>query len=64
MKQAISLIETKITIGFLYWLNETHDLRGLKNVTIDEYPHKIMELNKQYNMKYPEGLTGWNDDNE
>ncbi len=63
MKQSISLLELKITIGFIYWINETNDLRGLKNIKIEEYIHKLNELQKEYNEKYPTGLTGWNNIN-
>ena len=59
MKQNISLLELKTTIGFVYWINETHNLRGLKNTKIEEYIPKLKELQKEYNEKYPEGLTGW-----
>ena len=63
MKQKISTIEVKTTIGFLYWINETHDLRGLKNqegtISIIDYPQKLEELHKQYSSKYPNGLNGW-----
>jgi hypothetical protein len=59
MKQEISLLELKTTIGFIYWINETHNLRGLKNIKIEEYIPKLKELQKEYNEKYPDGLTGW-----
>ena len=59
MKQAISTIPINITMGFLYWLSETHDLRGIKNLSIQEYAVKIGSLLKEYNEKYPNGLTGW-----
>jgi hypothetical protein len=59
MKQNISLLELKTTVGFIYWVNETHDLRGLKNTKIEEYVVKLKELQKEYNLKYPNGLTGW-----
>lgn len=61
MKQDISSLELKTTIGFIYWINETHDLRGLKNISIEEYVIKIKELQKEYKEKYPNGLTGWNE---
>lgn len=60
-QQSISLSELKTTIGFIYWINETHDLRGLKNVRIGEYITKLNELQKEYNKKYPNGLTGWSE---
>ena len=63
MKQDISKIRIVSTLGFLYWLNETHNLRGLKNqngtIPITEYPMMIMNLQKEYNEKYPDGLTCW-----
>jgi len=63
MKQIISTTPFETTIGFLYWLNETHNLRGLKNqsgtIPIEEYPLKLQSLLKEYNKKYPNGLTGW-----
>ena len=59
MKQEISTIPINITMGFLYWLSETHDLRGLKNLSIKEYPVKMGSLLKEYKEKYPNGLTGW-----
>ena len=61
MKQIISLLELKTTVGFVYWVNETHDLRGLKNTKIEEYVVKLKELQKEYNLKYPNGLTGWSE---
>jgi hypothetical protein len=61
MKQNISLLELKTTVGFIYWVNETHDLRGLKNTKIEEYVVKLKELQKEYNLKYPNGLTGWSE---
>lgn len=61
MKQQISLLEFKTTIGFIYWINETDNLRGLKNIKIEEYIPKLMELKKEYNEKYPNGLTGWSE---
>ena len=30
MKQNISLLELKKTVGFIYWVNETHDLNFRK----------------------------------
>jgi hypothetical protein len=59
VKQELSSLELKTTLGFIYWVNETHNLRGLKNTSIEEYPQKIKELQKEYNLKYPNGLTGW-----
>lgn len=54
-----------VTIGFIYWLAETHNLRGLKNESgkgtksIDVYPDKLRALLAEYHEKYPDGLTGW-----
>ncbi len=59
MKQQLSLIEMKTTIGFIYWIKEYNDLRGLKEAKIEEFPMKLTELQKKYNIKYPNGLTGW-----
>ena len=61
MKQSISLLELKTNVGFIYWINETHNLRGLKNAKIEEYVVKLKELQEEYNEKYPNGLTGWNE---
>lgn len=61
MKQKISSLKFNTTIGFIYWINETHDLRGLKNKRIEEYINKLSELQKEYNEKYPNGLTGWSE---
>lgn len=59
MKTKISKIKVNLSIGFLYWLQEYQDLRGLKSISIIEYPTKLQELEKQYNEKYPNGLIGW-----
>ena len=54
-----------VTVGFIYWLAETHNLRGLKNEggigtkSIDLYPDKLRALLAEYHEKYPDGLTGW-----
>jgi hypothetical protein len=54
-----------VTVGFIYWLAETHNLRGLKNEdgigtkSIDVYPDKLRALLAEYYEKYPDGLTGW-----
>ncbi len=51
-----------VTIGFIYWLAESHNLRGLKNEMgygtkgIDVYPNKLRALLAEYNEKYPDGL--------
>ncbi len=51
-----------VTIGFIYWLAETHKLRGLKNEggigtkSIDVYPDKLRALLAKYHEKYPNGL--------
>ena len=57
--QEISMVEMTTEIGFLYWLHESHDLRGLKSVSIQDYPAKLEELQEVYLKKYPNGLTGW-----
>lgn len=59
MKQQLSLKEIKTTVGFIYWLKETTDLRGLKETKIEHLPMKLKELQKEYNRKYPNGLTEW-----
>ena len=64
-KHEISTWRFSVTIGFLYWLNETHNIRGLKNADgygtkcIGEYPNKLQKLLIQYHNEYPNGLTGW-----
>lgn len=51
-----------VTVGFIYWLAETHNLRGLKyemgygSKGIDVYPNKLRALLAEYNEKYPDGL--------
>ena len=51
-----------VTVGFIYWLAETHNLRGLKNEyghgtkSIDVYPNKLIALLAEYHEKYPDGL--------
>ena len=60
MKNEISKIKIECTIGFMYWINETHNLRGLKNVSIIDYESKLQELKNEYFTKYPNGLIGWN----
>ena len=51
-----------VTVGFIYWLAETHNLRGLKNKdgfgtkSIDVYPNKLRALLAEYHEKYPNGL--------
>jgi hypothetical protein len=64
IKNAISRIPVEgVTIGFIYWLAETHNLRGLKNEMgygtkgIDYYPNRLKELLSEYHEKYPNGLT-------
>lgn len=59
-KAEISKMKLEISIGFLYWLGETHNLRGLKNSNIESYPNLLDKLLKEYKEKYPNGLTGWN----
>lgn len=58
-KQEISEFKFTIPMGFLYWINEHHDLRGLRNIQITEYPSILATLLKEYDNKYPNGLTGW-----
>lgn len=60
IKKLISLIPIETTIGFIYWLKETNDFRKIKDCTIEELGIKLEELQKEYNKKYPNGLTGWN----
>jgi len=54
-----------VTVGFIYWLAETHNLRGLKNEyghgtkSIDVYPNKLRTLLAEYHEEYPYGLTEW-----
>lgn len=50
------------TVGFIYWIREQYNLRGLKEISIEEFPAKLAELQKEYDRKYPQGLTGWMDD--
>ena len=59
-KKEISNLTVTFTVGFIYWLQEYHNLRGLKDIDITNYPVKLEELYKEYNSKYPNGLTGWN----
>ena len=62
-KRIISMIPINVSVGFLYWLNETYNLRGLKTeegtIPITEYATKLNALILEYNEKYPHGLTGW-----
>jgi len=58
-KIELSLEKATLELGFLYWVNETHNLRGLKGLSIEKYKEKIRSLYKEYKVKYPEGLTGW-----
>ena len=64
MREDISKIPFSVTIGFMYWLNETHNLRGLKDnngtIPIEDYPDKLKLLKEEYDNKYPNGLDGWN----
>lgn len=59
LKRHMSNIPINVTVGFLYWLFETNDLRGIKEAEIKDYPDKLTSLQKEYNEKYPTGLTGW-----
>ncbi len=60
MQQEISNIKLNgLTIGFIYWLQEYHDLRGLRDIGILKFPEKLTELHKEYTTKYPEGISNW-----
>ena len=59
-KQEVSKIKVEITLGFMYWIQEDRYSRGLEDLDIRKYPEKLAELKKEYNEKYPNGLTGWN----
>lgn len=59
VKQTLSLVPVTITLGFLYWLKEDKNMRGLKDSNILDLHSKLFELLEEYNRKYPEGLTGW-----
>jgi hypothetical protein len=61
MQQQQSLKELNLSVGFIYWIHESNTLRGLKNphTKIGDYLSKLDELQKQYDKKYPNGLTGW-----
>lgn len=59
-KQEVSKIEFNTSFGFIYWIQEARGLRGLQDLDIRKYPEKVAELKKEYNEKYPNGLTGWN----
>jgi len=58
-KNEASKISIESSIGFIYWVNEHNDLRGLKNLSIDKYPAKLAELKLEFDKKYPRGLTGF-----
>ena len=58
-KQELSKLTCEISLGFLYWLQENSNLRGLRDIDILQYPDKLGELLSEYNTKYPNGLTGW-----
>lgn len=60
MENEISKIKIECNIGFIYWINETNNLRGLKNLSIIDYESKLQELKNEYLTKYPNGLIGWN----
>ena len=60
-KQNLSNSKLNITLGFMYWINEKNHLRGLRGLNIVDYPKRINELIIEYNHKYPQGLTGWNE---
>lgn len=59
VKQILSLVPVTITLGFLYWLKEDKNMRGLKDTNILDLHSKLSELVEEYEKKYPEGLTGW-----
>ena len=59
VKQILSLVPVTITLGFIYWLKEDKNMRGLKDSNILDLHSKLFELLEEYNRKYPEGLTGW-----
>lgn len=59
LKQNLSLIPVTVPIGFIYWLQEDTNMRGLKSLNILDFPSKLNELLEEYNSKYPKGLTGW-----
>lgn len=59
LKQNLSLIPVTVPIGFIYWLQEDTNMRGLKSLNILDFPSKFNELLEEYNSKYPKGLTGW-----
>jgi len=60
MNQELSNVPvSNVTVGFIYWLQEHHDMRGLKDLDITKFPAKLKELQQEYNSKYPQGLTGW-----
>lgn len=59
LKQQSSLYELNVSIGFIYWIHETHNHRGLVGVPIELYRSKLKDLMTEYNTKYPNGLTGW-----
>ena len=60
MKQELSKdLLSGVTVGFIYWLQEYHDMRGLKDLRINMFHSKLRSLQEEYNSKYPEGLTGW-----
>lgn len=59
LKNNVSTFQINVPLGFIYWLQEYSDLRGLKGTNILLYPEKLEKLLKEYNKKYPNGLTGW-----
>ena len=61
-RKATSLLRYDLPVGFLYWIHETHNLRGMRGKKIEEYPALIATLYQIYTSKYPNGLTGWSDD--
>lgn len=58
-KQVVSLNTVDTTVGFIYWILETTNARGLLDMNIIDMDKKIPELLEEYHRKYPSGLTGW-----
>ena len=55
---------SKSDIQFIYWITETHDARSLLKLSGVEKFKKILELKKEFNRKYPNGLIGWRNPEE
>ena len=58
-KQKLSKKSVEVSIGFIYWVLEHKLNRGLSNISISEMAEKLPEVLKEYERKYPNGLTGW-----